>query len=124
MSSKFREVIHAVIFIFHYDIFVSKLKLSSTATNFRISDVRFVPHQPHLDIIELPDLREESHVGLGVLVVPELDGAGPVVAPLHHRARPQVVAAQLVDVRRVPVILYLDINISTDMDMDIVVTKN
>ena len=92
---------HAVIFIFHYDIFVSKLKLSSTATNFRISDVRFVPH---LDIIELPDLREESHVGLGVLVVPELDGAGPVVAPLHHRARPQVVAAQLVDVRRVPVI--------------------
>ena len=51
-----------------------------------------------LNIVELPDLGEATHVGLGVLVVPELDGLGPVVAPLHHGARLQVVRAQLIHV--------------------------
>ena len=48
-----------------------------------------------LNIVELPDLGEAAHVGLGVLVVPELDGLGPVVAPLHHGAGLQMVAPQL-----------------------------
>ena len=58
---------------------------------------------PHLDIVELPDLAEAAHVGLRVLVVPELDGLAPVVAPLHHCAGLQVVAPQLVNMRRIPV---------------------
>ena len=61
----------------------------------------------HLDIVELPDLAEAAHVGLGVLVVPELDSLAPVIAPLHHRAGLQVVAPQLVNMRRIPVRQYL-----------------
>ena len=45
----------------------------------------------HLDIVKLSDLGEEPHVGLCVLVVPELDGLGPVVAPLHHSSRLQMI---------------------------------
>ena len=60
----------------------------------------------HLDVVELPDLTEAAHVGLGVLVVPQLDGLAPVVTPFHHRARLQVIAPQLVNMRWIPVKQY------------------
>ena len=45
----------------------------------------------HLDIVELSDLGKEPHICLGVLVVPELDGLSPVVAPLHHGSGLQMI---------------------------------
>ena len=45
----------------------------------------------HLDIVELSDLGKEPHICLCVLVVPELDGLSPVVAPLHHGSGLQMI---------------------------------
>ena len=67
-----------------------------------ISPSQLLSKSRHLHIVELPNLWEESHICLSVLVIPELDGFRPIVAPLHHGARLQVVGPELVYVRSLP----------------------
>ena len=45
-----------------------------------------------LNVVELAHLGESPHKSLGVLVVAHSNAPGPVVAPLHHGARLQLVA--------------------------------
>jgi hypothetical protein len=50
------------------------------------------------DIVKVSDLRKCSQERFGVLVVAKADGFGPVVAPLDHGARFEVITSKLVKV--------------------------
>ena len=50
------------------------------------------------DIVEVAHLRKGAQEGFSVFVVAKADGFGPVVAPLNHGARFEVVGSKLVEV--------------------------